>query len=171
MVFDYSSFLKLYLNRYKFSYSFNYLLIKYWFLVFLKSLSKYLFNLSFVGFVKFCVSYWNLSLGLIANFQWAVSKPYIKICFPRRFVGGCGEGAVFCYRVCCNKYTDRLQGSSSSLTFLVDFWQLIFKHHRRFFLLLVFYIYKHHRILFLYMGFYIYKHHRMLFLWLGSLYF
>ena len=38
---------------------------------------------------------WNLSLGVIPNFQWDVSKPDICICFPCRFVEGLGEEAVF----------------------------------------------------------------------------
>ena len=55
--------------------------------------------------------------------------------------------------------------------FLEDCWWFIYKHQRRFFILLSFYIYKHHRILFLLLGFYIYKykHHKILFLF-GILY-
>ena len=49
---------------------------------------------------------------MIANFQWAVSKPGIWICFSRRFVEGCGEGDSF-YFVYCNQYIDWLQVSYS----------------------------------------------------------
>ena len=53
--------------------------------------------------VDLCVSYywisvhlsWNLYLGSIANFPWAVSKTDIWIYFQCRFLEGCGEGARF----------------------------------------------------------------------------
>ena len=38
---------------------------------------------------------WKLSSGVLENFQWDVSKPYIRICFPCRFVEVCGKGAGF----------------------------------------------------------------------------
>ena len=44
----------------------------------------------------YCISVhwsWNLSSGVIANFQCGVSKPDIWIFFPHIFLGGCGEGA------------------------------------------------------------------------------
>ena len=37
--------------------------------------------------------YWNLSLGVLENCLWAVSKWYIQLFFPRRFVEVHGEGA------------------------------------------------------------------------------
>ena len=46
----------------------------------------------------YCISVhlsWNFSSNVLENFQWVVSKPYIWICFPRRFVEGRGEGAGF----------------------------------------------------------------------------
>ena len=39
--------------------------------------------------------YCNLSPDVLENCQWGVSKLYICICFLRRFVEGCGEGARF----------------------------------------------------------------------------
>ena len=42
---------------------------------------------------------WNLSLGVIANIQWAVSKPYIQICVYHRFLEGRGEGDVFLFHL------------------------------------------------------------------------
>ena len=38
---------------------------------------------------------WNLSLSVLKNWQWDVSKPDIRIFFNRRFVRGCGEGSGF----------------------------------------------------------------------------
>ena len=57
---------------------------------------------------------WILSLGVIVNLQWDVSKPDIQICFPCRFVEGHGEGASYCDCNCCNKYIDWIQRNSSS---------------------------------------------------------
>ena len=37
--------------------------------------------------------YWNVSLGVIENCMWAISKPEIWICFPCRFVEGRDESA------------------------------------------------------------------------------
>ena len=56
---------------------------------------------------------WNLSSGMIKTFQWAVSKPDIWICFPCRFLEGCGEGDGFLNFKCFHKYIDWIQGSSS----------------------------------------------------------
>ena len=39
--------------------------------------------------------YWNLYLVVIINFLWDASKPDIRICFPFRFVEGCGKGVSF----------------------------------------------------------------------------
>ena len=86
-------------------------------------------------------------MGVVANFQWTVYKTDIRFFFPRRFVEGFDGVAGFCDCTFCHQYIYWLQVSSSSLTFSVDFWQLIYKHHRRLFLLLGLYIYKHHRIL------------------------
>ena len=36
---------------------------------------------------------WNLSLGVLENCPWDLSKPDINICFPRRFIEGRYEGA------------------------------------------------------------------------------
>ena len=47
----------------------------------------------------FCIDWisvhwsWNLSPDVIANCLWDVSKLYIRICSPRRFVEGCGEAS------------------------------------------------------------------------------
>ena len=40
---------------------------------------------------------WNLSLVVLENCQWAISKPDICIFSPHRFVEGCGEGDSFWY--------------------------------------------------------------------------
>ena len=37
---------------------------------------------------------WNLPLGVIENYLWAVYKPYIWICFPCRLVEVCGKDYV-----------------------------------------------------------------------------
>ena len=49
---------------------------------------------------------WNLSLGTLENFQWAVYKPGIQICFPHRFVEGRGKGTDFCYFNFPHQYID-----------------------------------------------------------------
>ena len=43
---------------------------------------------------------WNLSSGVLENFQWAISKPDTRICFPHRFLEGRGKGASFCGFTC-----------------------------------------------------------------------
>ena len=50
------------------------------------------------------------------------------------------------------------------LSFLMNFWKLIYKHHRIFFLLDVLYIYNYHGRFFLWLRLYIYNHHRIFFL-------
>ena len=73
-----------------------------WLFFFLEYLSSFLFKNSFLVFT--CVYfiyliiihwYWNLILVLLSNFQWDVSKPYIRNLFPCGFVEGHGEGVVF----------------------------------------------------------------------------
>ena len=44
---------------------------------------------------------WNLSLGVLANFLWAVSKPDMRIFFPCKFTEGYGEGAGWVFRLVC----------------------------------------------------------------------
>ena len=61
---------------------------------------------------------WNLSSGELENCQWAVSKPDVRVCFPRRFVEGRGEGASFCDFICRHQCIDCIQGSSSSYSIL-----------------------------------------------------
>ena len=61
---------------------------------------------------------WNVSSGVIENFQWGVSKPYIRICFYCRFVEGHGEGAGFRDFTCIHQYIDFIQGSSSTYSSL-----------------------------------------------------
>ena len=39
---------------------------------------------------------WNLTLVVLTNCMWVVSKPDILICSPCRFVEVCGEGTGFC---------------------------------------------------------------------------
>ena len=56
----------------------------------------------------------NLSTGVLENCQWAVSKPDIRIWFPRRFLVGYDEGAGFCDFTFCHQYIDWLQVNSSS---------------------------------------------------------
>ena len=63
---------------------------------------------------------WNLSLGVLENFQWAVSKLYIWIFYPHRFLEGCGEGASFCDFTCSHQNIDWFQGSSSSWLMDID---------------------------------------------------
>ena len=43
----------------------------------------------------------KLSLGVLSNFLWDVSKMYIRIYFPRRFVEGRVEGAGWVFRLVC----------------------------------------------------------------------
>ena len=62
--------------------------------------------------------YWNLSAGVIANCKWAVSKPYIRIYFPSRFLEGRGRGAGFFDFTSLYQYIYWLQGSYSSSTSL-----------------------------------------------------
>ena len=42
---------------------------------------------------------WNLSLDVLANCLWDLSKPDIQTCFPRMFVEGRGEGAGWVFRL------------------------------------------------------------------------
>ena len=55
------------------------------------------FKLTFVNCIYLVSVHWswNFSSGLIANFQWSVSKLDIRIWFPRRPVEGCGKVPVF----------------------------------------------------------------------------
>ena len=57
-----------------------------------------------------------MSLRVIADFQWAVFKLDIRICFPPNFLEVCVKGDGSCDFTCRNQYIDLLQGSSSSLT-------------------------------------------------------
>ena len=41
--------------------------------------------------------YWNLSLGVLENFLWAISKPEIHVCLPWRLEEGCGEGTSWVF--------------------------------------------------------------------------
>ena len=61
---------------------------------------------------------WNFSSGVIANCQWEVSKPDIRIWLPCMFVEGSGEGDSSCDCTCCNKYNDWIQDSYSSYSLL-----------------------------------------------------
>ena len=69
----------------------------------------------------YCISVhcsWNLSLVVLANFQWTVSNLEIFICFPCRFLEGRGKGNGFCYFICCRQYINWIQGSSLSFSSL-----------------------------------------------------
>ena len=94
----YSWFIELQFNRYM-------LLLFIWFIicqVFLFGVLVILFELLivdlFVHIYRISVCwYWNLSLGVLENCLWAVSKPDIWIGLPRRFVEGCDEGDVWVF--------------------------------------------------------------------------
>ena len=77
---------------------------------------------------------WNFSLGVSENFQWAVYKPHIHICFPRRFVEGCGEGEVFLPYVAINISV----GFKQLLKFIVTGFKLIVSSFSCWYLLTVF---------------------------------
>ena len=146
IVFDYSSFLELQLNPYKISLFSQFFIHQLLFFL-VPNISFKIFVQAFFCWLLNCVHHiywvsihwsWNLSSCVVVNFQWYVSKPYIRICSPHTFVEGCVEGDGFYGRICCHQYIDWLQGSSSSLQLLVNCWQLIYKYHRRLFLLLSF---------------------------------
>ena len=61
--------------------------------------------------------YWKFPLGVLANSQWAISKPDIQNFSPHRFVESCGKGAGFF--TFCHQFIDWFQGSSSSSLLLV----------------------------------------------------
>ena len=61
---------------------------------------------------------WNLTLVVLTNCMWVVSKPDILICFPCRFVEGWWRGYRVLWFTCHRQYIDCLQGSYSS--FLLD---------------------------------------------------
>ena len=64
----------------------------------------------------------NLSLSVIANYQWVVSKPYIQIFSPCRLVEGHGKVAVFCGCTFFYQYIDWIKGNSSIYS-IVDLWR------------------------------------------------
>ena len=128
-VFGYYLSLKIQLNWYKI------LLILWLFLhnVLSFRVSKISFNIFVQSFFCWLLNFvyriyrinihwsWNVSLGVIENCQWAISKPYIRIFFPCRFVEGCGKGARFSSFTCGHQYIDWLQCSYSSLKFVDEF--------------------------------------------------
>ena len=72
----------------------------------------------------------KLVLGCVSNFQWAVSKPYIWICLPCRFVEDNDEGVGFCNFTCLHQYIDWIQGSTKFiqvLSWVGKFWS---KRHK-----------------------------------------
>ena len=91
----------------------------YWSKISFKFFSQAFFSilLNFVYHIYFISVYWswNLSLGVMENFQWAVSKPDILTWFLWRSVEVRGEGDSFCDCTCLQEYIDWIQGSSSSL--------------------------------------------------------
>ena len=109
----------------------------------------------------------NLFSGVIVNCMWVISKPDIRIWFPHRFVEVCGYGACFFIAPVAINILIGFNAVLPVWQFLVDYWQLIYKHHIILFLLLGLYIYKHNRRFFPLLGLYIYKHHRRLLLLLG----
>ena len=91
-----------------------------WLLWFISKFLQVIFQTSFCWLLT-CVYhiywirvhwYWNLSLGMLENCQWAIYQPDIEICFLCRFVKGHGEGASFCDLTCNCQYIDCLQCSS-----------------------------------------------------------
>ena len=123
IVFDYFLFLELHLNQYKLLLFIQLFFHQILFLEFQCDWSKKsfkLFSKSFFCWMFTCVYhiywiivhwYWNLSLGVIENCQWSISKPDMRICFPCRFVEGCGEVSGFCDLTYCHEYIDWLQGN------------------------------------------------------------
>ena len=99
------------------------------------SLSKPLFELFIQAFFCwfltclyhiYCIRFhlsWTLSSDVLENCLWALSKPYICICFPHRFVEGCGYSSNFLILpVDINKLI-----SFKAVT-QVGYWVLIYKH-------------------------------------------
>ena len=81
---------------------------------------------------------WNLSLSVLTICQWDPSKPDVRIYFPSNFVEGRGEGEVFLWLHLLPSV--RWFTSMQFLNFDIFKWiigKLIYKHSRRFFLLLV----------------------------------
>ena len=67
---------------------------------------------------------WSLSLGVLENFLWAISKPDINILFPHRFVEGSGEGGGWVFILVCFNWLiwliqDIFQVIRSSLLLLI----------------------------------------------------
>ena len=61
---------------------------------------------------------------MVANCQWDVSKPDIRIFSPCRFLEGHGEGAIFCDFTCNYQLIDWIQSSSSNSSSLKLFRQV-----------------------------------------------
>ena len=52
---------------------------------------------------------WNLYSGVLANFQWAVSKPDIQSCFLRSFVRDIGKIAGVFDSTCRHQYINQVK--------------------------------------------------------------
>ena len=116
-----------------------------WSKISFKFFFQYLFCwlLTCVNHIYWIRVYWYLNVfsGVLSNFQRDISKPYIWICFPYRFVEGCGEGSSFCDFTCCHQYIDWIQGNTSRLLWLassqsyqcfpVDFFKVYFQEWKR----------------------------------------
>ena len=109
-------------------------------LYFISNVLKFIHSRFILLISNLCVLYLldqrSLILKLVLEFYCKFSVGRIQnrhiYLLPRRFVEGCGESLIFCYFACLHEYIDWLQNISSSLTFLVDCWKYIYKHHRRF---------------------------------------
>ena len=110
IVFDYSWFLEIQLNWYKLFLSIRSFICQ----VLLFEVSKISFKIFVQAFfcsLLTCVYHiywisvywsWNLSLGVLENLQWNLSKQGIQIHLPCRFVEGCDKGANFYDFTCCH---------------------------------------------------------------------
>ena len=101
-VFDYYWFIELQLNRYKLILFLLFIICQVFFFGVLCIIIVLLIIDLFVCIGWISVNwYWNFSSGLIAGFLWNISKPGIRICFPRRSLKGHGEGSGCVFRLFC----------------------------------------------------------------------
>ena len=102
IVICYFWFLGLKLNRYKISlFLWIFIHIVFFFGVLVIMFVSFIVDL-FVRIYQVSIRwYWNLFQGAILNCMWVVTKPYIRICFPCRFVEGYGKGSGWLFRLVC----------------------------------------------------------------------
>ena len=101
-IFEYSWFIELQFNRYKLLLFILFVICQ---ALFFGVLVIVFLSLIVDLFVRiYCISEhwpWNLSLGVLENFLWDVSKPDIHIFFPSSFVEDHVEGDVWLFRFFC----------------------------------------------------------------------